>query len=212
MRLQASSSFFAFSVVLFCGGLSPLRADRVVLAPQGGTLAGPGFKAEFALSPYRQDENLSWLQFSSPVGIELELNRFELAGDNKKRYSFNLQYPLIPELGAAPAVSLGVRDLLGTGFEHDSLYLAVSKGIPLSDRQYRLVRELRLSAGLGTNRMDGLFVGVHTRLAAGLQLDAEWYRYRPNVAIGLPLVRNLQAKAYSLDGTIYYGLSFSLTR
>jgi hypothetical protein len=199
-------------VMFFFGKASGAQADRIVLAPQGDALSANSFKAEFALSPYRKDENLIWLQYGSPGGVELELQRWELAGDMKKRYSFNVQYPLLAELSSTPALSVGVRDLFGTGLETGALYVSVGKSLSLSDRLYRLVRELKIHAGFGTGRMDGLFAGVQARLAAGLYLNAEVYRQRANVSIGLPLARNLQAKAYSLDGTVYYGLSYMLAR
>ncbi len=184
------------------------QADRVVLSPEGMALPPQSVKAEFALSPYRQDQNLAWFQFTTSEGIELEIERTDLASDPKTRYALNLQYPLVSDLGTYPAVSVGVRDLFGTGTEDHSIYLAASRSVPLSDRQLRLVRELRLNVGVGTDRMDGLFVGVEARLASGLSLSAEIYRQRPNVSLALPLTHHLQAKLYSLDGTIHYGLAF----
>ena len=40
----------------------------------------------------------------------------------------------------------------------------------------------------------------------------EVYRNRPNVSLGLDITRNMQIKAYSLDGTVHYGLSFALIK
>ena len=130
----------------------------------------------------------------------------------KKRHSLNIQYPLLTDLGNYPAVSIGIRDLLGTGREHDSVYFALSHNIPLSDRQDKLLKELRVNAGVGTSYMGGPFIGVQARLRSGLRIEAEIYRHRPNVSVGLPLARNLQIKAYSLDGDVYYGIAFSLIR
>lgn len=198
--------------VLLTLGLSWARADRILLAPQAETLAPNTVKWDFSLSPYRRNESYLWLQYASPVGIELELQRLELLGDFKKRYAFNIQYPLISDLGNTPAVSVGVRDLLSTGREHQALYLCVGKSLGLSDRQARVFQELKLEAGVGSGRMNGLFVGALARLRSGLQFQAEVFRQKPNVGLSLPLVRNLQVKISSLDGDVFYGLSYALTR
>jgi hypothetical protein len=184
------------------------RADRLILSPEGNALPPQGGKMEFALSADRSEQNLSWLQFATYEGVELEIERAALNSGAKARYALDVQYPLTSDLGNIPAISVGVRDLFGTGLENHSLYLAASRTLPLSDRQLRLLREVRLNVGVGTDRMDGLFAGVQMRLVSGISLYAEYYRQRPNFAIGLTLARGLQAKVYSLDGTIQYGLMF----
>jgi hypothetical protein len=184
-------------------------ADRVVLSPDGNTLPANALYGEFEISPYRSDGNLAWLQYSLPQGIEIEVQRADLLPDPRALYSLNVQYPLFPDIGNYPALSLGVRDLLGTGYEHRSFYFASTKAFALSDRQMRVLRDIRLSAGFGTERIDGLFIGVQARLTLGMSLSAEIYRQRPNISIGLPVARNLQVRATSLDGTVFYGLSFT---
>ncbi len=196
--------------MMVCGLLpAPVRADRVVLSPEGDTLAPNGFKTEFIAGPGKGPDNLSWLQFSTPQGIELEAQRQDLETDSKKRYAVNVEYPLVPEIRGVPAVSVGIRDLLGTGTEHGALYLAATRAFPLSRNQARLLREMRWNVGIGTGRVGGPFLGLEAHLKAGVSLYAELYRHRPNFGIALPLVRNLQARAYSLDGDIFYGVSFT---
>jgi hypothetical protein len=185
------------------------RADRIILSPDGNTLPANSMRGEFEISPYRNNGNLAWLQYALPLGIEIEVQRADLLPAPRALTSLNIQYPLIPDIGNYPALSLGVRDLLGTGYEHRSFYVATTKAFALSDRQMHVLRDIRLSAGFGTERIDGLFIGVQARLTLGMSLYAEIYRQRPNVSIGLPVVRNLQVRATSLDGTIFYGLSFS---
>jgi aminotransferase len=187
----------------------PTRADRIVLAPNGDTLSPEGFKTEFAISPNKGLASLDWLQFSTHDGIELEAQRLDLPTEAKKRYAVNIEYPLVPELRGVPAVSLGVRDMLGTGTEHGAFYLASSRSVLLSDRQQRLVRSLRLNAGVGTGRIGGLFFGVETRLASSISIYAERYRRQTNIGVALPLARHVQARAYSLDGDMFYGLSYT---
>ena len=188
-----------------------VRADRVVLAPAGATLDPENFKAEGLYSPYGGNQNRQWIQYSSPRQIELEYNRSGLRHD-RVRHSFNAEYPLLTDLGAYPAISIGMRDIFGTGLERQSVYLAVGKTIGLSQRQEKRVRDLRLSFGYGTGYMGGGFIGIQARFRSGLHFDAEIYRNKPNVSLGFDLTRNLQLKAYSLNGDVHYGLAFTLIK
>lgn len=187
------------------------HADRIVLAPTGDTLPENSFKLEFAISPRPSLGDQSRVAYSSGDGIELEWERLEAASEAKKRYSFNIQYPL-PTLQNFPAFSVGIRDLTGTGTEHGALYLAGAKTIPLNKRTKRFFKNVAMSVGAGTGQIGGLFAGVQTHLTAGVDVYAEIYRHRPNLGFAVPLVRNLQARAYSLNGDIFYGVSYHWTR
>jgi hypothetical protein len=188
------------------------RADRIILSPDGNTLPPKGFKTEFAISPAQGNESQSWLQVSTAQGIELEAQRLSAPGVFNPRYNFNLEYPLLPDFGNVPAVSVGALDIFNSFSSTPKLYLAVARTIPLSDRQLHILRGIQLNAGLGTGAMDGLFLGIKARLTAGLGFEAEYYRNKFNLSLALPVARNLQVKTYSLDGTIFYGLSYTLVR
>ena len=72
------------------------------------------------------------------------------------------------------------------------------------------MRDFRATLGFGTERMDGLFMGVEARLALGLNVTAELFRNRPNFGVDLPLIRGLQARVTSLNGSLFYGVTFRL--
>ena len=213
MRSRAHCFLSGVSVVaLSIACLAPsgrALADRVILSPLGDTLPIDSFKAEFVTGTNPLLGNLSWLAVSSGSGIELEMQRLDRSSEGRKRYSLNIEYPQLA-LGNYFAASYGVRDVTGTGTEHGAFYVAAMAPIRFYGHS-PLLRELRVNAGLGTGRMDGLFFGLEARLRGDVRFSAEIYRHRPNVGIALPLVRNMQAKAYSLDGSIYYGLAFSWT-
>jgi hypothetical protein len=192
--------------------LSPALADRIVLAPDGNLLSPDSVKVEYFINPNRRNSSYAFGQYASPDGIELEFNRVDLAGDLKNRYGLNIQYPFLSDLGATPAIALGIRDISGTGLERQAFYVAAGKSVPLSDRQARLLKELRWSAGIGTGYMDTPWVGVQLRLRSGLKLAAEWWRNRPNVSLSLPLNKDWNARAYSLDGDVFYGLTYTLLK
>ncbi len=200
--------FLLLPVTLLVATLPPVaNADRTVLGPKGSTLAEESIRSEFAIGPANGIGDYTWLAYSSGDGIELELNRFEASSERKKRWAMSIEYPM-PTIRNIPAISLGVRDISGTGLEHGALYLASTATVPLSMVQKKLFRSISLSAGLGTGVIGGPFVGLECKLTSGLLLDAEIYRHRPNFGIGIPLLRNFQAKAYSLDGDIFYGFSY----
>lgn len=209
-RTRGYGTFGVLSALLLIG--RGAHADRIVLGPDGSALEPKGLKAEFAFTPYRTERNLSWLQYTLPQGVEIQTQFSDIANNKRMVYALDVQYPIISEFGQLPAVSVGVRDLLGTGNEHRSFYAAVARSFPLSSDQLKFAHDFRLTAGFGTERLDGLFVGFHSHLKAGLFVDAEIYRRRPNVSIALPLVRNMRARAYSLNGDIYYGFSYTLVR
>ncbi len=186
------------------------RADRVILAPTAETLAPNSARALFLLSTKPRDANRIWLNYASASGIELEAERLDLKSEGRKRYSFNVEYPVLPDLGATPAVAVGVRDLTGTGVEHRSFYGVATHSFALPEHIYRLVRSFKLSGGFGTGRIGGPFIGMEARLGTDLEVRAEVYRHRPNLGISLKVAKHLRADAYSLDGAVYYGLSFSL--
>lgn len=205
-------SALLFSLLCGCLLAGAVRADRVVLGPSAETLAPNTGKAQFLLGTDPAEANRLWLSYSSPAGIELELERLDLHTETKKRYAFNIEYPLLPDLGAAPAVAVGVRDMTGTGIEHGGFYGVVTHSFPLPDHIYKLVRSFKLSGGIGSGSIGGPFVGAEARLGTDLGIHAELYRRRPNVGLSLRLARHLQANAVTLDGSVYYGLSYSLAR
>lgn len=190
----------------------PARADRVILSPFGETLAPDGIKADFAISPRAGESNYSWVQFATHEGIEFELNRTDLRTDYKSRFAFNVQYPLLNEFEKIPAISVGIRDILGTGVERRSFYVSASKALLLSAAQRRIFRELKLNFGVGTGTLDGIFVGAQARFGERVYASAEWFRNRPNVGLALSVGRGWQVKASSLDGDLLYGAAYTWTR
>lgn len=187
-------------------------ADRVLLAPDANTVLPNSLKGELWLTPYRRNGNYTWLQYTLPQGIEMEAQRIDLLPERRALTQLNLEYPLLIDFRQVPAVALGVRDVLGTGSDHRSFYLVAAKALSLSNRQQRLVRELQISGGFGTERMNGLFLGIKARLTLGVTLAAEVYRNRPNVSLALPVARGLLARVTSLNGTVFYGMAFTLVR
>ena len=190
----------------------PARADRGVLAPTGDCLAPNTVKTQFAIDGQKRNSNRIWLQYASPGGVELEVERTDLASERSKGYAFNLQYPIAPSLSRAiPALSLGVRDLFGTSSEHGAFYFAISKTAGLSDDEYKILKDVKFNFGVGTGRIAGFFVGAQIQFKNRVRFSAEAYQRKVNLDISVPLVSGLEAKAYSLNNHIFYGLSYSFS-
>jgi hypothetical protein len=189
-------------------------SDRLVLAPRG--LVAPPFSigAEYAVHPYSPRMDIGWLTIGFPkedLGLELELERSEV--DSDSRETFHLQYTLTGNGVAdfAPAVSVGIRDIMRSSRERQGLFAALTKniGVPLAVEQ--TVQNLKVHLGIGTSAMGGLFGGAEARVR-GFWLGAEYIAGNVNASIAYPIVPNLSVKAYTLDGDSFFGASFSLRR
>ena len=200
-------------IMLWANSASIAKADRTIFSPTGETIAPNSLKTQFAISGEFKNPNRNWLQYGSPGGIEIEVERLDLSTERKKGYALNLQYPITPSLSRAiPAVSLGVKDLFGSSNEHGSFYLAVSKSAGLSDNEYRILKEVKFNFGVGTGRIAGLFIGAQFEFKNRMRFSAEIYERKVNVDASIPLITGFDAKVYSLNNHIFYGFSYSISR
>lgn len=185
-------------------------ADRIILAPTAETPDPNSLGLSGLLTPYRHDNSFLWLRYASPQGIELEVQRAALLSDPKVRYTFDLEYPFTFDFNGFPAIAMGIRDLFGTGDEHGAIYFVVSHSPTTPQWLKPFLRQLRLTAGVGTGTMDGPFVGAESRLLGDLTLSAEVYRTHPDFGLTLPLTRGINANFASINGTIFYGFSLRI--
>jgi len=191
------------------------RADRNVLAPRGLIAEPNSLRLEYASLSADGRTNLGWLTVGWPdegLGLELEAERFERGG--RRRETLSAQYSLTGNAFSdlAPAVSVGVRDLLNRGRERRAFFLATTKTFGLSRTQERLLREWKLHVGVGSSHLDGPYVGIQGRFAVGFTAHAEYVARRFNGAVTWPVGRYLHLKAYSLDGDLFYGATFTLAK
>src|SRR5687768_13108661 len=142
-------------------------ADRLVLAPRG--LVSPPFSSrlEYAIHPYSPRKEIRWLNIGMPqedLGLELEIERFEV--NNEARETFSLQYTLTGNGVAdfAPALSVGIRDVLRRGRERQGLFAAATKNIGVPLAVERTVQNLKVHAGFGSSAMGGVFGGAEAKL------------------------------------------------
>jgi hypothetical protein len=192
---------------------APAFGDRNVLAPRGLVTNPDTAHVEYTFKDTNSRDWLGWVNIGMPkqlIGLELEAEAFDLGG--RRRETMSLQYSLTGNgfTLQAPAISLGVRDLLNRGRERQAAFVAMTKTIGLSAGQEHLFRDIKLHAGLGTSRLEGPFVGFQTKLTLGPTINAEYVARRINASISINAMRFLQLKAYTLDRELFWGASVNL--
>ncbi|MGC8666577.1 MAG: hypothetical protein ACP5VE_00475 [Chthonomonadales bacterium] len=215
--LRACRQIPAFVCILGLCVLSgrTARADRAILSPRGFILSPGDVQFEYAGRTTDGHSNVQWLQVSMPgsdLGLELELERRQASG--RSRSSFNLEYTLTGNAlsDIAPVIAVGARDLINSDVEGRSAYLALSKTIGLSLAQSRVVSDLKVHAGYGSGRMDGLFASGELRFRLGFTVSAEYFQQRWNMEVAVPASKYLKLRAYTLNGAVYYGASLRIAR
>jgi hypothetical protein len=188
-------------------------AERIVLAPGGLTLNPDTAQFEFVASQRGLSTNDSWVTVALPnslLGLELEVERQEQAGH--PRHTLSLAYSLFGNLFSdiAPAISVGVRDILDNGRDGRAFYAAATKKFDVSESIGKYLRNWQLDAGYGSSHIGGGYVGVSGKFAMGFTGTAEFAARRWNLSVKVPVIRNLNAEAMSLDGDIFYGANYTV--
>ena len=189
------------------------HAERIVLAPGGLTLNPDTAQAEFVVSQRGLGTNDSWVTVGLPnslLGMELEVERQEQAGH--PRHTISLAYSLFGNLFSdiAPAISVGVRDILDNGRDGRAFYAAATKKFVVSESLEKYLRNWQLDAGYGSSHIGGGYVGISGKFAMGFTGSAEYVARRWNLSVKVPVISNLSAEVMSLDGDIFYGANFTL--
>ncbi len=201
------------AVSLACG--SVCRADRAILSPSGMIVPPSAVKVEYALRASDSSDNLGWLHLGLPqedLGVELEAQRTQFGGIS--RTGFSAQYSLTGNVmmgTPAPVLSVGVRDALRSGTEGRAFYAVATKSISLPATEL-ILSDLRVSVGYGSNGLGGGFASAEAKFRPGLIATVEYLNRRLNAQVALPLARIAQLRAYSLDGTVYYGAVVTLRK
>ncbi len=145
------------------------------------------------------------------LGLELESEWLWVG--KEARNTFHLQYTLTGNGVAdfAPALSVGIRDILRSGRELQGGFAAATKNIGVPLAVERTLRNLKVHAGYGSSAMGGLFGGAEARVL-GVWLGVDYLARRVNAAVAVPLFSNLALRAYTLNGSEYFGVSFSVRR
>lgn len=187
-------------------------ADRLILIPTGRTLTTGGIKGEF-LQNSDLDAKAYWVNLGVSK-LELEGARFQDFGPDDVDV-FSAQIQVMPETTFTPEIALGVRDIAdesdGSGALYDgqSVYVAATKGIPVTGGIPILFQDVRLHGGIGTGSLSGVFFGIEGTLPMGIRLAAEYDTEDFNVAASYSFIPALRARAAVIKDDFYVGGLFS---
>ena len=199
--------------IALCMVVSYASADRLLLIPTGTTLSTGGVKVQAALSTENDNAKVYW--------ANLGISRFEVEGARFQDFgpetldAISAQVSVMPETSFTPAVALGVRDISdetkdeGALYNGQSIYLAVSKGVPVTGGIPILFQDVKIHGGIGTGSLSGIFFGVQGTLPMGLQVMGEFDTEDFNFGAAYNIAPMLKIQAESLKGDFYYGATFS---
>lgn len=115
------------------------------------------------------------------------------------------QFTVLPEGFATPGVAIGVWDIADDGPRGRRIFGVVSKTVPLVHKASLGMTNLRLHAGIGSNRLSGIFLGGELGLPAGFALYAEYDARDVNAGLSWTPVSLLRLKVESWDGHVFAG-------
>lgn len=184
------------------------HADRVILSPSAYNLPPGAAKLEVVRRESKGGVNHYWVNLGLVGGIEVEGLRWETP--TRQVDSLSLQYNILPDIGFAPAVSVGIRDVANKTQEGTALYMAVAYRLPYMPSN-PLIEEAYLFGGVGVGGIKGLFVGAEVRTPLRILLSAEYDSRRWNAAVSWEPVPLLRLRLYNIDGETYYGASLAVT-
>lgn len=194
---------FLAIAILLPAVLAPACADRNILTPTGDTLGTGRFRLEAVVEADETDNRVIWAAVGLPR-FEVEGQRTE-TGAGLKEDTINVQAALLPQTTLTPAVGIGILD--ATDEIDRGLYVAVSKNVPFSDLLPLPVRDIRLTAGLGSGPISGLFAGAEATVM-GFRLQTEFDGDDFNLAVGFPFLGVATAKALWIKDDFYLGVEF----
>ena len=206
---KANPAMVLIAIVLFASGAA---ADRLILIPTGATLGTGEFRAEYAASG---GQNATWAA-TGVMRLEVEgawFSGFAPSSDD----AWSAQIAILPETSFTPALGVGVRDIgdgsdKSTGlYDGRSLYAAATKEIELGEVT-TFVQDLKITAGIGTGSLNGIFFGADAGIAERLRLAAEYDTKDINLAATYGLAPLVNVRVSSIHGDVYYGLLISYLR
>lgn len=191
-----------------------VAADRLILAPTGSIVHPGDLKAEHLFGA--DGGYVGWLNVGLPMqdmGVEVQAEWSRLGRETRE--TFGAQYSVISEgftNDLAPSISVGVRDLPNRGPDGRAFFLALTKTFGLSVTQERVLRNWKLSLGVGSHRMGGLYAGIQGKFRPGFAAQAEYAYRRWSAAVSWPLLGPLAARASAIGGTAFYGVVLTVSK
>jgi hypothetical protein len=189
-----------FCVMALVLGSGAARADRLIWIPTGYT---SGLQGEYMAEA---DGKRGVLTGQFGIGKQFELlARHYKDFEDKDRTEFGGQVQVLREGFATPAVAVGVWDVTDEGPRGRRFFGVVSKTVPIVNKLPLGIRDVRVHAGVGSNRLSGLFLGGQVGFPFGFRLYAEHDTRNFNAGISWDPISLIRVKAESWDGDIFLG-------
>lgn len=166
-----------FIALIIIGSL-PASAGRLLTTPFAEVPKEGSLRVqESVLRQSKSNDDLR-VQHRLDIGLtdRAELGVVVVSPEGKpSKTQFNLQYQLAPEKSSGPAISVGVWDAGHIGkfsgqTSGGSFFVVVSKSVD----QGGVRKPIKLSLGVGTNKLEGIFGGLNVPLNGRLGLMADY--------------------------------------
>ena len=187
----------------------------MILTPAPSSLAPGQYSGEAIFGvDHHQARNAQWLSGTAGM-VELEAAHFYLP--RRQGSALSVSSEIFPETNTTPSLAVGVRDLLGTarhfgeyGYSGPNVYLALGKTFPNGDKLAFPLRNLGVTAGVGTGVERALFGSASADLALGFRQTLEFDGRGLNYRLGYPLASGIARLEYDrLHGRNMVGLSLT---
>jgi len=182
--------------------VTPVFANRIILAPSGETLTTGQVRAEAALSPSNDDGKYMWLG-AGLMQVELNLlHRENPAGEETNEIS--AQWNFLPETSFNPGIGFGVQDITNESSDGLAGYVVATKHLPVG-MMNPFVKDLAVTAGIGAGGINGPFFAAEAKLPLKFFAQAEYDSHDFNAAFGWQPGSMVRVKAYSIRDDLYFG-------
>ena len=139
---------------------------------------------------------------------EISAATIDYSGEHGRDLFLNTKFSLMSENVARPGIAIGMEDALDE--QERTVYAVASKALPLG---------IRLHAGIGDGRFDGVFGGIEktfnplgvtgSSIFPATTLSAEYDGKEMIYGIRLAIVPGLKAHAAWRDGDTFVGVTFT---
>jgi hypothetical protein len=198
--LKLYGLFSAVALVLASGAA---RADRLIWIPTAYT---SGLQGEYL---GEADGNRGLLTGQFGIGRQFELlarHYKDFSADDETEVGG--QWQVLPEGFATPAVAVGVWDVADEGDQGRRFFGVISKSVPIVNKLPLGVRDIKVHAGVGSNRLSGVFLGGQVGFPFGLRLYGEYDARDFNAGLSWNPILPLRLKLESWDGDFFLGAQF----
>jgi hypothetical protein len=197
-RILKLSRLFGLLALALSSGAA--RADRLIWIP---TASIAHLQADYTQEAFGKAGVVTG-QIGLGKQFELMVRHYKDFGVSDKT-EVGGQYQVLPEGIATPALSIGVWDVADDGPAGRRIFGVISKTVPLVNYVPLGIHDVKFHAGVGSNRLSGVFAGGQVGFPFGFGLYAEYDARDVNAGISWSPIKLLRLKAESWRGHIFVG-------